>query len=304
MALAARASQAEEQIVLRRRASASADDRRAAHARRAAGHGVDRRRSPNSPISTADVFGALLQYPATTARCATARRSRARARRGALVVVAADLLALTLLAPPGDWAPTSRRQLAALRRADGLRRAARGLLRVRDAFVKRSLPGRIIGVSVDAHGSRPTAWRCRRASSTSAARRRPQHLHRAGAAGGDRAMYAVYHGPEGLTRIAERVHAARMRAGTRAAALGYAAANDAFFDTLRGRRRAARDARSSRARARRGSTCATSATARSASRSTRPRRGGRRSRSVACFAWRRRWLARRGASSRARASAR
>ena len=149
--------------------------RSGANARRAARHRGGRR-SGRGRRERTNAFGVLLQYPGVErrrARLSRARRARVHAR-GGLVVVAADLLALTLLDAAGRMGRgRRRRQHAALRRADGLRRSARGaIMATRDAF-KRSMPGRLVGVTVDAQGdARASASRCRRASSTSGARRR------------------------------------------------------------------------------------------------------------------------------------
>ena len=157
-----------------------------------------------------------------TARSSTtARFVRARARRGrAASSMATDLLALTLLDAAGRARRRRRgRQRAALRRAAGLRRPARGVLR--DAQTTACARCRA-GSSASPRTRTATprsAWRCRRASSTSAARRRratsaPRRCCWRSIA----SMYAVYHGPEGLRAIAERVHAPgrrRSRAGSR-----------------------------------------------------------------------------------------
>ena len=175
MALAERAAQAQSKIVLRRRGSASADARGAAHPRRAAGLESDRRRSPQ-PISTRPTCSArLLQYPGTSGAVRDLRPAIAALHaKGALAVVAADLLALTLLASPGELgADIADRLGAALWRADGLWRPACGLYggaRCAEALAARPHRRPVGGF---ARGSRPIGWRCRPASSISAAKRRP-----------------------------------------------------------------------------------------------------------------------------------
>ena len=160
--------------LLRRRRRVRADARRRAHARGAARHRGRRRPAPR-PRRRRTPSRVLLQYPGANGdvrdyRALAAARARARRRSS---IVAADLLALTLLAPPGRMGRRRRRRLgAALRRADGLRRPARRLSR--DARRVQALaarpPRRRDGRRATAIPR--TASRCRRASSTSAARRR------------------------------------------------------------------------------------------------------------------------------------
>ena len=226
--------------VLRRRALPPADDRRGAHARR----GRSASRSWSAIRRTFDfargrIFGVLVQYPATDGarpRLRAARRERAHAARRSLVV-AADLLALTLL-----------------RAAGRVRRGRRGRHRpsasacrwATAARTRRSSP-RATSTSArcraassasrkDAHGqARRCAWRCRRASSTSAARRRPAtSAPRRCCSRSWPACTPSTTGRRGCSAIAERVHAlaAALAAGLRAARatrLG----DEPFFDTLR-----------------------------------------------------------------------
>ena len=165
----------EDEIVLRRQRCASADAGAAAHPRRAAGMDVDRRRSPRRSRQEAEVFGALLQYPASSGAVRDLRpRLPSLRAKGALAVVAADLLALTLA---GFARRTRRRHRdrigAALRRADGLRRAAcrlHGGARRAEALAARPHRRAVGGF---ARATRPIGSRCRPASSISAAKRRP-----------------------------------------------------------------------------------------------------------------------------------
>ena len=129
---------------------------------------------PLTDLDKAEVFGGLLQYPGTSGAVRDLRPAIAALHaKGALAVVAADLLALTLIASPGelgaDIAIGSAQRFGVPMGYGGPHAA---YMSVRDAL-KRSLPGRIVGLSVDSRGQPPIGWRCRPASSTSAAKRPP-----------------------------------------------------------------------------------------------------------------------------------
>ena len=189
---------------------------------------------PFADLDKAEVFGGLLQYPGSSGAVRDLRLPIATLRgRGALAVVAADLFALTLIAPPGelgaDIAIGSAQRFGVPMGYGGPHAA---YMAVRDGL-KRSLPGRIVGLSVDSRGA--PAYRL-------ALQTREQHIRREKATSNIctaqvllaviASMYAVYHGPEGLTHIARTIHrrAAVLAAGL--ARLGFAPQSRHFFDTI------------------------------------------------------------------------
>jgi glycine dehydrogenase len=172
---------------------------------------------PAVDLDKAEVFGGLLQYPGTSGAVRDLHPAIAALRaKGGLVIVAADLLALTLLASPGelgaDIAIGSAQRFGVPMGYGGPHAA---YMAVRDALNSTSRCPAHVGQSIDLPGSPPIARRCRPASSISAAKRSPTS-YRAGAAGGD-ASIAARHGP-GLnirTRWIPRLRAGGTKAGCR-----------------------------------------------------------------------------------------
>ena len=195
--------------------------------------GIELHVGDDSEALTLDSYGVLLQYPDTYGHVADhqALADAVHARNG-IVAVAADLLALTLLKAPGEWGADiviGNSQRFGVPFGFGGPHAA--YMACRDAY-KRSMPGRLIGVSIDAEGK--PAYRL-------TLQTREQHIRREKATSNIctaqvllavmAGMYAVYHGPDGLVRIARRTHrlATLLASALRDAGVQVA---DGFFDTL------------------------------------------------------------------------
>lgn len=184
---------------------------------------------------TEKVFGALVQYPSACGQIRDYSSVVEKAHSvGALVSVAADLMSLALLTPPGEWGADivfGSNQRFGLTMSFGGPHA--GYFATRDEL-KRSMPGRIIGVSVDAQGKQALRM---------ALQTREQHIKREKATSNIctaqallatiSGMYAQYHGPEGLKEIARHIYSSACSFAKGVKALGYTVKHDDFFDTVR-----------------------------------------------------------------------
>ena len=189
---------------------------------------------PAQDVPGARVFGVLLAYPGSSGAVVDHSALIARVHdEGGLVAVTADLLALVLLQPPGamgaDLVVGSAQRFGVPLGYGG---PHAGYIACRDAH-KRTLPGRLVGVSVDAKGRRALRL---------ALQTREQHIRREKATSNIctaqvllaviAGLYAVYHGPEGLTAIASRVHRRTSGLADALNAAGIELVNDTWFDTI------------------------------------------------------------------------
>ncbi|CAH2787255.1 MAG: Glycine dehydrogenase [decarboxylating] (glycine cleavage system P protein) (EC [Candidatus Burkholderia crenata] len=196
--------------------------------------GIEVKVGPAANAAKANAFGLLLQYPGANGDVHDYRAlTEAVHATGGFVIAAADLLALTLLTPPGEWGADvaiGNTQRFGVPVGFGGPHAA--YMAVRDDF-KRQMPGRLVGVTVDAQGKHALRL---------ALQTREQHIRREKATSNVctaqallaimASMYAVYHGPQGLKTIALRVNRVASIFAAGVQKLGYTLANETFFDTV------------------------------------------------------------------------
>ncbi len=203
---------------------------------RAAPLGIELKTGPKEQFSFSEnVFGVIIQYPDSNGEIPDYSGLVKEAHsRDIKVAVATDLLSLALLAPPGEWGADivfGNSQRFGVPMGYGGPHAA--FFTAREAY-KRSMPGRIIGVSKDVHGNRALRM---------ALQTREQHIKREKATSNIctaqallatmAGFFGVYHGPEGIKTIAERVHNIASFLAVEIEKLGYLQLNPYFFDTIR-----------------------------------------------------------------------
>ena len=184
--------------------------------------------------SDSGFFGAIIQYPDAEGNITDYKEWTAKAKsNGIQIAVASDLMALTLLTPPGEWGADvvfGNSQRFGVPLGFGGPHAA--FFAAKDSY-KREMPGRIIGVSIDAQGNRALRM---------ALQTREQHIRRDKATSNIctaqvllavmASMYAVYHGPQGLKSIAESIHSNASRLAESAMKACYTLSHKTFFDTI------------------------------------------------------------------------
>lgn len=198
--------------------------------------GIELTVAPCSEFELAsDVFGVLVQYPNSDGEVIDySSLARAAHEKGIKVAVAADLMALAILVPPGEWGADiafGSSQRFGVPMGYGGPHAA--FFAARDEF-KRIMPGRIIGITKDIHGKRALRM---------ALQTREQHIKREKATSNIctaqallanmASFYAVYHGPEGVGLIARRIHHIATLLSEEITKLGYKQLNQNYFDTFR-----------------------------------------------------------------------
>lgn len=191
--------------------------------------------NPNDFDFKTDIFCAIFQYPTTDGNIENYKSIADKIHTtGAYVIASVDLLAMTLLTPPGEWGAdmvVGNSQRFGVPLGYGGPHAA--FLATKDAF-KRSMPGRLVGVSIDSNGKKALRL---------ALQTREQHIRREKATSNIctaqvllanmAAMYGVYHGPEGLKNIARRIHTITTTAADGLKKLGFTVETTQFFDTLK-----------------------------------------------------------------------
>lgn len=182
-----------------------------------------------------DVFGCLVQYPNSNGEINDYEQlTQSASGKDVFLSVAADIMSLTMLKPPGEWgvdAVVGSTQRFGIPMGYGGPHAA--YFATRNKF-KRAIPGRIIGVSMDKNGNQALRM---------ALQTREQHIRREKATSNIctaqallasmASMYVVYHGKEGLTRIARHIHGAANILAKKLESIGYKQLNKNYFDTLR-----------------------------------------------------------------------
>lgn len=180
------------------------------------------------------VFGAIIQYPGNDGKVHNYSDFTKKAHsNNCMVAVAADLLSLTILTPPGEWGADivfGTTQRFGIPMGYGGPHAA--YFATKEEF-KRKLPGRIIGISIDQHGNRALRM---------ALQTREQHIKREKATSNIctaqallatmAGMYGVYHGPDGLRKIANKIHFTATTLSMKIEKLGFTQLNNMFFDTI------------------------------------------------------------------------